>query len=149
MVGGGGGGVLEGGWSVTTIFQLLMLSQNLLKSQSPITVRGGSVMTNFQTLILNLNLLKSQSDYSGGGVSDDQFPTCDAESKSATIPKSHYRGELVMTNFQLWILSPNLLKLWWRGGGGWLEGDNFPLLMLSPNLLKCQSPITVGVGGGW
>ena len=51
-----------------TNFQLLMLSPNLLKSQSPITVGGG------------------------GGVSDNQFPTFDAESKSAQIPKSHYGG---------------------------------------------------------
>ena len=49
-------------------FQLLMLSLNLLKSQSPITVGGGG----------------------RDGVADDQFPTVDAESKSAKIPKSHY-----------------------------------------------------------
>ena len=37
-----------GGGLVTTNFQLLLLSLNLLKSKIPITVGGGSVMTNFQ-----------------------------------------------------------------------------------------------------
>ena len=48
-----------------------MLSPNLLKSQSPITLGGGE---------------------GGDGVSDDQFPTFYTESKSAKIPKSHYSG---------------------------------------------------------
>ena len=64
----------------------------------------------------------------GGGweVSDNQFPTFVAESKSAKIPKSHYGGGkgLATTNFQLLLLSANLLKFqssisWGGGGGGW------------------------------
>ena len=59
---------------------------------------------------------------------DSRLPTFDAESKSAKIPKSLY------------------------GGGGWGWGvcmmADFQLLMLSPNLLKSQSPFTVGRGGG-
>ena len=43
--------------------------------------------TNFQLLMLSPNLLKSQS-LMGGGVHDDQLPTFDAESKSVKIPKS-------------------------------------------------------------
>ena len=101
-------------------FQLLMLSPNLLKSQSPIMVGG-----------------------EGKGV-DDQFPTFDAESKSAKITKSHYRGwgELVTTNFQLSMLRPDLLKsqssIMVGLGGGEVGDDQFQLLMLSPHLLKSQ-----------
>ena len=61
---------------------------------------------------------------------DVQLPTFDAESKSAKIPNP---GEGV-------------------GGVGALGGGcmtaNFQLLMVSPNLLKSQSPSTVGEGGG-
>ena len=60
----------------------------------------------------------------GGGGFWDQLPTSDAESKSAKIPNSLYSG------------------------GGWGVGSNFQLLMLSPNLLKSQIPYTVGGGGG-
>ena len=56
-----------------------------------------------------------------------------------------------MTNFQLLMLSPNLLKSQssiLKGGGGGLV-TNFQLLMLSPNWLKShQSPISGGGGGG-
>ena len=96
---GGGGGGGGGGW-MTANFQLLMLSPNLLKSQSPFMVVGG------------------------GGVCDGQLPTFDAESKSAKIPKSLY------------------------GGGGGCVMANFQLLMLSPNLLKSKNPFTVGGGLG-
>ena len=66
----GGGGVGGRGWCMTTNFQLLMMSPNLLKSQSLVGGGGG-----------------------GGGrgegmVHDDQLPTFDDESKSAKIPKS-------------------------------------------------------------
>ena len=45
-------------------------------------------------------------------------------------------------NFQLLMLSPNLLKfqnpVWGGGGGERCMTANFQLLMLSPNLLKSQ-----------
>ena len=65
--------------------------------------------------------------YDGGReVGDNQLPTFDAESKSAKIPNSLYGGSggvgLVMTNFQLLMLCPNMLKsqipYMVRGGGG-------------------------------
>ena len=67
-------------------FQLLMLSQNQLKSQSPI----------WGAKIPSPNQLRSQYPKVslggwGGGVGN-QLPTFDAESKSAKIPKSHFRG---------------------------------------------------------
>ena len=67
------------------------------------------MMTNFQLLMLSPNLLKSQSPVGvgmggWGEVHDGQVPTFDAESKSAKIPKSSWgqggRG-CMMTNFQL------------------------------------------------
>ena len=122
---------------VTVNFQLLMLSPNPLKSKNSFARCGrgrGCVMANFQLLMLSPNLLKSKSPYvrmGSGGTHDSQLPTFDAESKSAKIPKSLYSG----------------------GGGGGGRGRcmmaNFQLLMLSPNLLKSQSPFTVGGGGGW
>ena len=62
LVGGGGGGL-----GVTTNFQLLMLSSNLLKS------------TNFL--------------YGGGWGVEGGLEPVDAESKSAKIPNSLYRGD--------------------------------------------------------
>ena len=50
----------------------------------------------------------------GGLGEGSQFPTFDAESKFAKIQNSHVR---------------------WEGDGG-VGGPNFQLLMLSPNLLK-------------
>ena len=72
----------------------------------------------------------------GGGLS-----TFDAGSQSAKIPNSLYgRRGVLGFNFQLLMLSPNLLKSQipymvggWRGGG---LGPNFQLLMLSLNLLN-------------
>ena len=58
--------------------------------------------------------------------------TFDGESKFSKITNSHVQlggGELVETNFQLLMLSPNLLKLqipmssW--GGGWWKPISNF------------------------
>ena len=49
----------------------------------------------------------------GGGVGEYQFSTFDAESKFAKIQNSHVEGGwggLVNTNFQLLMLSLNLLK---------------------------------------
>ena len=145
-----GGGVL-----VTNFFQLLMLTQKLLKSQIPHMVGGGGggggvgdeffltfdadsksaeSQTSlrgdelFQFLMLAPNLLKSQIPYTvGGGVGDELFPTFDADSKSAKIPNSLYV----------------------EGGGGGVVGvtNFFRLLMLTQKLLKSQIPYTGGSGG--
>ena len=68
-----------------------MPSPNFLKSQIPMSVGGG-----------------------GGGIGGNQFPIFDAESKFAKILNSHVQWEgvrgLVETDFQLLMLSPNLLK---------------------------------------
>ena len=56
---------------------------------------GGSVETNFQLLMLSSNLLKSQipmSRVGGREVSGNQFPTFDAEFKFAKIQNSHVQG---------------------------------------------------------
>ena len=133
------------GWVFGSNFQLLMLSRNLLKSQSSIMRRvvptsnfwcrvqicqnpkvpllGGWIqLPTFDAEFKSVKIQKSH--YGGGGIAGDmwggvwiQLTTSDAESKSAKIPKSHYgRGE--------------------RGRG---FGSNLELLMLSPNLLKLQS----------
>ena len=86
--------------------------------------------TNFQLLMLSPNLLKSQipmSDWGGAGIGGNQIPTFDAESKFAKIPNSHVP----------------------LGGAGVLVETNFQLLMLSPNLLKSQIPMSDWGGGGW
>ena len=62
-----------------------------------------------------------------GGVSGNQFPTFDAEFKFAKIQNSHVQGG-------------------WGGDG--LVETNFQLLMLSPNLLKSKIPMSVWGGGG-
>ena len=100
----------------------------------------------------------------GEGVGGNQFSTFDAETKLAKIPNSHGGGGggrgwgLVETNFQLLMLSPNLLKSQipmsvcvCGGGGGRVKGvggNQFLLLVLSPNLLKSQIPMPHGGGGG-
>ena len=54
---------------------------------------------------------KLSPNFGGGGGGGSQFPIFDAESKFAKIPDSHVgRGELVEINFQLLMLSQNLLK---------------------------------------
>ena len=112
---------------------------------------GGRVVggTNFQLLMLSSNLLKSKIPMSSGG--GNQLSTFDAEFKFAKIQNSYVQwgggGGAVETNFQLLILSSNLLKSkipMSSGGGG---GTNFQLLMLSSNLLKSRIPMS-GVGGG-
>ena len=108
-----------------TNFQLLMLSSNLLKSKNSYVQGGGGGGgsgvggTNFQFLMLSSNLLKSKilmsgSGWGGGGELVNQLSTFDAEFKLAKIQNSHV----------------------WLGGGGGVGGTNFQLLMLSPNLLK-------------
>ena len=66
-------------------FQLLMPSSNLLKSKIPISGGGGGVWWN-QLSMPSSNLLKSKIPISGGG------------------------GGVAGTNFQLLMLSSNLLK---------------------------------------
>ena len=50
--------------------------------------------------------------FGGGGVGGNQFLTFDAEFKFAKIQNPHVQGGggSVETNFQLLMLSPNLLK---------------------------------------
>ena len=52
------------------------------------------------------------------------------------------------TNFQILMLSPNLLKSKVPIWGGGLMKTNFQLMMPSPNLLKSKVPIFGGCGGG-
>ena len=94
--------------------------------------------------MLSPNLLNSKVPIfgGGGGACGNRFSTFDAESKFAKIQSSHFQGGggLMVTNFQLLLLSPNLLKSkvpisGGRGGEG-VDGTNFQILMLSPNLLK-------------
>ena len=105
---------------MTTNFQLLMLSPNLLRSQIPYMVGGGGgfMMTNFQLLSAESKSADIPNSVyggggGGGGVHDNQLPTFDAESKSAKIPNSLYaggKGVFMTTNFQLLMPSPNLLR---------------------------------------
>ena len=84
-----------------------------------------------------------------GGCWLNQLSTFDAEFKFAKIQNSHVRleggGEIGGTNFQLLMLSSNLLKskipIFDWGGGGEIGGTNFQLLMLSSNLLKSKIPM--------
>ena len=69
-------------------FQLLMLSPNLLKSQSPVGVGGGLHDSQLPTFDDESKSAKIPKSLYGGGVHDGQLPTFDAESKSAKIPKS-------------------------------------------------------------
>ena len=63
--------------------------------------------------MLSSNLLKSKIPMlsMGGGVGGNQLPTFDAEFKFTKIQNSHVEGGwgLVETNFQLLMLSSNLL----------------------------------------
>ena len=86
-------------------------------------------------------------------MGDRGFPTFDAESKFAKIPKSHDDTGGGIRGFQLLMLSPNLLKFQSpimvrvvvveR-----VSDDQFQLLIPSPNLLKSQSLMMVMVGWG-
>ena len=71
----------------------------------------------------------------GGGRRDGQLPAFDAESKSAKIQNS------LCT--QGWRVGGG-----GGGGGGGFMTANFQLLMLSPNLLKSKIPYAPGWGGG-
>ena len=137
---------VEGGWVGRwggiggTNFQLLMLSQNLLKSKIPVLRvgggGGGGLGNQFPTLDTESKFAKIQNSHVwwGGGDWWNQFPTFDAEFKFAKIQNSHVEGGcgvgLVETNFQLLILSSNLLKskiLMLRVGGGGVRETNFQL----------------------
>ena len=133
-----------------TNFQLLMLSSNLLKSKIP-TFRwgGGLVETNFQLLMLSSNLLKSQIPmFRWGRVSGNQFPKVNFKfSKSSPELKfSFWGGGLVETNFQLLMLSPNLLKskkiykgFWWKFSkfsGKKVPGNGFGLWVPSGSRIR-------------
>ena len=69
------------------------------------------------------------------GVSNDQFPTFDAESKSPKIPKSHYGrgvgiGQFSKVNFKFSKSSPELKFPFpgGRGGGGERLWQPIPVL---------------------
>ena len=92
----------------------------------------------------------------GGGIGGNQFPTFDAEFKFAKIQNSHVEGGggggvggLVETNFQLLMLSSNLLKSkipMLREGGG---GNQFPTFDAEFKFAKIQnSHVRWGLGGG-
>ena len=133
MSGGRGGGVCgnqfptfdaefnqnscRGGGFVETNFQLLMLSSNLLKSKIPMSGWGGEGIcgNQFPNFDAEFKFAKIQNSYvrgEGGGVRGNQFPTFDAEFKFAKIQNSYVwgGGRVSGTNFQLLMLSPNLLK---------------------------------------
>ena len=99
MGGGGGGGVHD--CQLPTFVE----SKSAKIPNSILGREEGCMTANFQLLILSPNLLKCQSPVGGGeGVHDGQLPTFDAESKSAKIPKSGggggvHDGQLPTSNF--------------------------------------------------
>ena len=149
---------VQGGWGgglVETNFQLFMLSSNLLKSKIPMFRVGGVVGGNqFPTFDAEFKFAKIQNPHvqgGGGGVGGNQFPTFHAEFKFAKIQNSHVQGRggwLVETNFQLLMLSSNLLKSkipMFRVGGG-VSGNQFPTFDAEFKFAKIQNP---HVQGGW
>ena len=117
-----------------------MLSSNLLKSNIPICGRGGWG-GGFVEFDVEFKFAKIQNSHlcvcGGGGGGLAEF---DVEFKFAKIQNSHLWGVGVSWNL---MLSSNLLKskipICGRGGG--IGGTNFQLLMLSPNLLKKKKKI--------
>ena len=83
-----------------------------------------------------------------------QSPQTLSESKFAKIQISHFgRGELVETNFQLLLLSPNLLKskipmYGVGGGGGETHGNQFPTFVAESKFARIQNSYVRWVGGG-
>ena len=69
---------------------------------------GGGGGNNCQLLMLSPNLLKFQSPFAVGG-GGNQLPTFDAEFRNAKIPMSYFWGGGGV-NFQVLMLSPDLLK---------------------------------------
>ena len=76
---------------------------------------GGAQGNQFATFDAEFKFAKIQNSHEcgGGGAQGNQFPTFDAEFKFAKIQNSHVQwgvgGGLVETNFQLLMLSSNLL----------------------------------------
>ena len=121
---------------------------------------GGVVETNFQLLMLSSNLLKSKIPMSGGegGFHGNQFLTFNAEFKFAKIKNSYVRwwgggfgGRFVETNFQLLMLSSNLLKakIPMSGGGRGVCGNQFPTFDAEFKFSKIQNSYVQWGGGGW
>ena len=86
----------------------------------------------------------------GGAVGGNQFPTFDAESKFAKIqfPFSWGGGgwnQLSIFDAEFKFAKIQNSQVRW-GRGGFVE-TNFQLLMLSPNLLKSKIPMCSGGGG--
>ena len=81
------------GWGVVQI-QLPSLDGDSKSAKIQKSHFQGGFRSNFQVLMLSPNLLKSQSPISEGGEKgvQIQLPTFDAESKSAKIQKSHGEG---------------------------------------------------------
>ena len=110
-----------------TNFQLLMPSSNLLKSKISMLRVGewgeGEGGNQFPTFDAEFKFAKIQNSHveGGGGRGWNQFPTFDAESKFSKNKNFHVR----------------------RGGVG-VGGTNFQLLMLSPNLLKKNKQFFAG-----
>ena len=116
-----------------TNFQLLMLSSNLLKSKIPMSGEGGGV-----------------------GFHGNQFLTFDAEFKFAEIQHSHVRlgGGFMETNFQLLMLSSNLLKskipMSGEGGGVGFHGNQFLTFDAEFKFAEIQhSHVRLGGGVSW
>ena len=138
-----------------------MVSPNLLKSQIPMS--GGDwgggwwkpISKTFDGESKFSKITNSHVQLGGGGVGGNQFPTFDAESKFAKITNSHVQlggGGLVETNFQLLMLSPNLLKSqipmsdwgwqWWKPISKTFDGES--KFAKIPNSHVCLGG---GVGG--
>ena len=85
-----------------------------------------------------------------GKVGGGWQPTFNAESKSAKNPKFPIGGEGGLTNFQLLMPSPNLLKspnsLYGGAGGG--VGDQLPTFNAESRSAQFQIPYLVGGEGG-
>ena len=86
---------------------------------------GGDQFPTFDAETKRAKITNSHVWWGRGLVGRNQFLTFDSESKFAKITNSHVQG------------------------GGWLVETNFQLLMLSPNLLKSQIPMSSGEGGWW
>ena len=101
-----------------TVFRLLMTNYLKQCRTRKLTAEGQKLVSEGCDLVISPNC------HFWSGRAGNQLSTFDAEPKSAKISNSLYS----------------------EGVGGRL-GPNFQILMLSPNLLKSQIPFTVGGGG--